>query len=316
MSRNSRKNSPSPILKTIRCHLYASEDVLCKVWEEMTQKNTPLIVQLLKSVSEQPEFEANKEDGKISKTEIRELRRSLTKDSDLEKQSGRLRSSADNFVTEVYSSWLTLYQKRKGQKEKKEYFFKNILKGDVELVAESNCDLQTIRDRAQEILSQPEEILKQIVVNDENSEQTNSNQKEGEKKSNKYTDTKQKLNIVTQAKDNNLEKLTNILYEIHKKTQDVLTRCAVAYLIKNYNKVSALEEDVEKLKERRIEKKVEIKRLEKQSQNNRLPNGRDMTGSTYIKAFDNLIKQVPENNEEYASWIANLLKKSHLYHTQ
>jgi hypothetical protein len=36
----------------------------------MTQKNTPLIVQLLKSVSEQPEFEANKENGKITKTEI------------------------------------------------------------------------------------------------------------------------------------------------------------------------------------------------------------------------------------------------------
>ncbi len=70
MSRNSKKGSKSPILRTIRCHLYASEDVLRKVWEEMTQKNTPLIVQLLKSVSEQPEFEANKENGKITKTEI------------------------------------------------------------------------------------------------------------------------------------------------------------------------------------------------------------------------------------------------------
>lgn len=113
MSRNTKITSTSPILRTIQCHLCASEDVLRKVWEEMTQKNTPLIVQLLRSVNEQPEFEANKENGKISKTEISELRRSLTKDSDLENQSGRLRSSVDNFVTEVYSSWLTLYQKRK-----------------------------------------------------------------------------------------------------------------------------------------------------------------------------------------------------------
>lgn len=308
MNRNSNKDS-APILKTIQCHLHASEDVLRKVWEEMTQKNTPLIVQLVRSVSEQPEFEANKENGKISKPEITELRRFLTKDSDLEKQSGRLRSSADTFVTEVYSSWLTLYQKRKNQKEGKEYFLKNILKSDIELVAESNCDLQTIRDKAQEILAQPEEILKQIIAINEISKQTNSNQKAGKRKNNKSSNTKQKLNIVVQEKDNNSETLTNILYEIHKKTQDVLTRCAVAHLIKNHNKVSALEEDIEKVKERRTEKEVEIKRLEKQIQDNRLPNGRDITGTTYIEAFNNLIKQVPKNHEECAIWIANLSKK-------
>lgn len=103
--------------------------------------------------------------------------------------------------------------------------------------------------------------------------------------------------------------LVDTLYEIHKKTQDVLTRCAVAYLIKNHNKVSELEEDIEKLKERRTQKEVEIKRLEKQLQDNRLPNGRDITETRYIEAFDNLIRQVPENYEECASWIANLFKK-------
>lgn len=74
-------------------------------------------------------------------------------------------------------------------------------------------------------------------------------------------------------------------------------------------KVGDLKEDVEKLKERCLEKEVEIKRLEKQIRNNQLPNGRDITGTTYIEALDKLIKQVPEDNEEYAGWIANLLKK-------
>ncbi|MHC5729921.1 MAG: type V CRISPR-associated protein Cas12k, partial [Nostoc sp.] len=77
---------------------------------------------------------------------------------------------------------------------------------------------------------------------------------------------------------NSLETLTNVLYKIHKKTQDILTRCAVAYLIKNHNKISNLEEDIEKLKQRRTEKEFQIKRLEKQIQNNRLPSGRDITG--------------------------------------
>lgn len=113
MSSDRKKKFTIPVHRTIRCHLDASEDILRQIWEEMTQKNTPLIVQLLKIVSEQPEFEANKEKGEITNKEIIKLRKLLTKDSELEEQSGRLRSSADSFVKEVYSSWLTLYQKRK-----------------------------------------------------------------------------------------------------------------------------------------------------------------------------------------------------------
>ncbi|MEO3704496.1 hypothetical protein [Trichormus azollae] len=70
----------------------------------------------------------------------------------------RLCSSVDSFVKEVYSSCLTLYQKRKRQKYAKEYFAKEyflsrILKGDVELVAESSCNLQIIRDKDQKIIA-------------------------------------------------------------------------------------------------------------------------------------------------------------------
>lgn len=131
MNRNSKKDSKGSTLKTIRCHLKASEDVLRKIWEEMTQKNTPLIINLLKSVSEQPKFETNKENGNITNKEITKLRKSITKDSEFEEQSGRLSSSADSLVKKVYSAWLTLYQKRKKQKEGKEYFLNNILKSDV-----------------------------------------------------------------------------------------------------------------------------------------------------------------------------------------
>lgn len=279
MSRNNKKNSTSPIIRTIRCHLNAKEDVLRQAWEEMTQKNTPLIVQLLEGVSEQPEFDTKKETGEISKKEITELRKSLTKDSDLEKQSGRFRSSADSFVQEVYSSWLTLYKKRIRQKEGKEYFLNNILKSDVELLAESNCDLQTIRDKAQEILAQPEAVLKQIVPKES-------------------------------TKNEHPKTLTEILYDIHKKTQNNLIRCAAAYLIKNHNKITDnRQEDIKKLKERRNQKKVEIKRLEKQIQDNRVPHGRDITGQTYIQAFDNLINQVPQDNDECEDWIADISRK-------
>ncbi|MFN6539187.1 MAG: type V CRISPR-associated protein Cas12k [Nostoc sp. EkiNYC01] len=298
MSSNHKEKVSSPILRTIRCHLESSEDVLRKVWEEMSQINTPLIVQLLKSVSEQPEFEANKESGKITKKEITGLRRTLTKDS------GRPYSSVDNLVKEIYSSWLTLYQKRKTQKEGKEYFLNNILKSDAELLEISNCDLQTIRCKAQEILSHPKQILEEIKIKNINKTPTKSKHKTTNKNSKK-----QKKISKEDTNKNSPKTLDEILYEIHKTTEDVLTRCAVSYLLKNYNKVSELEEDIKKLEKRRTEKEVQIRRLEKQMQATRLPNGRDITGEIYNEVFDNLINQVPKDNEEYKNWIDNIYKK-------
>jgi len=307
MSRDRKKGSKSPSLRTIRCHLHTKEDVLRKVWEEMTQKNTPLIVELLKSVSEQPEFETNKENGKITKKEITNLRKSLTQDS------GRLYSSVDNLVQEVYSAWLTLYQKRKKQKEGKEYFLNNILKSDIELVEESNCDLQILRAKAQEIISNPQDILRQITIDNPKDKPTKSIQKRVRKNINASNSDTAKNNILNSqektTEENISKSVIEILYEIHKTTQDTIIRCAVTYLIKNYTKISDTEEDLNKLKERRAEKEIEIKRLEKQIQDSRLPNGRDITGARYLEAFDKLINQVPKNNEEFANWIADASRK-------
>ncbi len=60
---------------------------------------------------------------------------------------------------------------------------------------------------------------------------------------------------------------------------------------------------------RRTAKEVQIKRLEKQIQNTRLPNGRDITGARYSQALDNLINQAPKDNEEFAEWLNFLLKQ-------
>lgn len=305
MTRNCQNNSTQPILRTISCYLSGIEEALRKAWEEMSQKNTPLIVKLLKSVSEQPEFEANKENGTITKTEITELRRTLTEDSELKKQSGRLRSSADSLVTEIYSSWLKLYQQRKKQKEGKEYFLKNILKSDAELVEQSNCELQTIRCKAKEILSQVENFIKQI-----NSSEIKINLTRSAKKKNNNSIDKILNNFFTKKINKSAEKsLTDSLYEIHREASDSLTQCAVAYLIKNDNKVSDSEENRTRLNKRRVAKEIEIKRLETQIQNTRLPNGRDITGDKYSQAFEKLINQVPQDNEEFAEWMAILLKK-------
>ncbi|MBD2451646.1 hypothetical protein H6G76_31920 [Nostoc sp. FACHB-152] len=298
MTRDRQKNSTQPILRTITCHLSGREEALRKVWEEMVQENTPLIVDLIKAVSEQPEFEINKATGKITKEEINKLRKSLTQNS------GRTYTSVDCLVKEAYSSWLKLYQKRKTQKEGKEYFLKNILKSDAELVEQSNCELQTIRCKAKEILSLIEKFIEQI-----NNSELNTNQTISAKKNNNILD-----KILNDFFIKNLNKsaeigLTDTLYEIHRNSSDSLTQCAVAYLIKNDNKVSEADENLTQLNKRRAAKEVEIQRLETQIQNTRLPNGRDIIGAKSSQAFNNLINQVPKDDEEFAEWIATFLKK-------
>jgi len=114
-----------------------------------------------------------------------------------------------------------------------------------------------LRSKAQEVLTQPEEFMKQLTINDADVKRTESAKKRVNRDgNNKTNDSKQRENSTSpnNVDKNSLETLTNVLYKIHKKTQDILTRCAVAYLIKNHNKISNLEEDIEKLKQRRTEK--------------------------------------------------------------
>ncbi|BAY18180.1 hypothetical protein NIES21_40240 [Anabaenopsis circularis NIES-21] len=302
MTRYCQNNSTQPILRTISCYLSGREEALRKAWEETAQVNTPLIVDLIKAVPEQPEFETHKETGTITKKKIKELRQSLTQDSD------RTYSSADSLVKEVYASWLKLYQTRKIQKEGKEYFLKNILKSDAELVEKSNCELHTIRCKAKEILSQVEEFIDKINNSELQITQTRSAKKKNNQNNNSINTI---LNKLFSKKINKSVKqsLNYTLYEIHRESSDSLTQCAVAYLIKNGNKVNEAEENLVQLNKRRAAKEVEIKRLETQIQNTRLPNGRDITGAKSSQAFNNLINQVPNDDEEFAEWTATFLKK-------
>ncbi len=42
---------------TIQCRLVAEEETLCHFWELMTQKNTPLINEVLEQIGNHPELE-------------------------------------------------------------------------------------------------------------------------------------------------------------------------------------------------------------------------------------------------------------------
>lgn len=66
-----------------------------------------------------------------------------------------------------------------------------------------------------------------------------------------------------------------ILYDKHRTTEDLLEKCAVAYLLKNRFEIKSdeTEKDIKKLSDRIHSKKKEIEALQKQLQS-RLPKGR------------------------------------------
>ncbi|WP_448266389.1 type V CRISPR-associated protein Cas12k [Nostoc sp. DSM 114159] len=268
---------------TIQCRLVAQQDTLRQLWELMANKNTPLINELLLQVGKHPGFETWLEEGKIPTELLKTLVNSLKTQERFADQPGRFYTSAIALVDYVYKSWFALQKRRKYQIEGKERWLK-MLKSDLELEQESQCSLNVIRTKASEILTKftPQ------------SEQ-NSNQKKG-KKTKKSTKSKK-------------SSLFQILLNTYGETQDPLTRCALAYLLKNQCKISELDEDPEEFTRNRRKKEIEIERLKDQLQS-RIPKGRDLTGEEWLETLEIARANIPQNEKEAKAWQAALLRKT------
>jgi hypothetical protein len=99
-----------------------------------------------------------------------------------------------------------------------------------------------------------------------------------------------------------------ILYDKHRMTEDLLEKCAVAYLIKNRFEIKSdeTEKDVKKLSDRIHSKKKEIEILQKQLQS-RLPKGRPWAGKDILDEIASI--GVIEDEIEWNSIESALLKK-------
>ncbi|MBW4469175.1 MAG: hypothetical protein KME45_02105 [Stenomitos rutilans HA7619-LM2] len=58
---------------TIHCRLVASEPIRRNLWHLMTERNTPLVNELLKRVSQHPKFEIWQRKGTLPNSAVREL---------------------------------------------------------------------------------------------------------------------------------------------------------------------------------------------------------------------------------------------------
>lgn len=270
-------------LKTIHCRLIASEPVRRHLWQLMVSSNTPLVNDLLKRVSQHPDFETWQRRGTVAKDSVKELCDPLK--AVYPGQPGRFYASANQMVTYTYQSWLALQQSRRRRLDGKRRWL-NAVKSDAELLELSGSTLETIRQQAQMILNQ---------VNVDPEAPSNPT-------------TKKRKRRQQQSQPPNEGSLMARLFDAYDATDDILSRCAIAHLLKNDCQVSEIEEDPEKFAHRIHRKQKEIEQLETQLQA-RLPKGRDLTGEAFLETLAISTQQLSETVAQAEEWRAKLLTR-------
>ncbi len=273
---------------TIQCRLVAKEETIRHLWELMTQKNTPLINEVLEQIGKHPELEECIQKGKLPIGLVKTLCNSLKTDLQFSGQPGRFYSSAISLVDYIYKSWLALQQGRQWKIEEKERWL-SILISDDELEKACNSSLDVIRAKATKLLTQ-------------NGPPSNLNH-------NQPTESKKGQKTKKGKADKPPRRLFNLLLDAYENTTDPLERCSLAYLLKNDCQVSELEEDPKEFALRRRAKEIEIERLKEQLES-RLPKGRDLTGEKWLEALETAIHNISKDEDEAKAWEAALLRKS------
>ena len=261
---------------TIQCRLVASESTRRYIWQLMAEKNTPLINEILWQINNHPDFEQWQSDGKLPGTLVSDLCKSLKTDPLYAGQPSRFYLSVTKLVNYIYKSWLKL-QKRRQHKLEGQQRWLSMLKSDTELLKESECSLDILRKKAKEILTKVEATLE---------------------KSKK------------KAKEDKKPKKSSLLFHLYDETEDIFTRSAICYLLKNGSKLPKPDklEERKKFAQRRREVAIKIERLQDQIEGSR-PHRRDLTGEQWLETLITAATTIPKDNKEARSWQDVLLTK-------
>ena len=97
-----------------------------------------------------------------------------------------------------------------------------------------------------------------------------------------------------------------------QRNEGSLTCSAIAYLLKNRCQIpSDTDEDLKKFLKYRCKIENQVNRLTQQLEN-RLPQGRDLTGERFLNTLEAATKNVPIDNAEASRWQSQLLKRPDL----
>jgi hypothetical protein len=257
---------------TIQCRLFADETARQYLWELMCDRNTPLVNELLRLIALHPDFPTWRSKGKLPTTEVTKLAKTLKIDPRFSNQPAKFHISAEKTALYTFKSWLTIQKLTQQQLEGKLSWLR-MLRTNEESIADCGQDLDQIRKKAQAL------ILRYQSAKDSAESKTH---------------------------------LRKSLYQAYERTEDSLSRSAVAYLLRNRCQIpSETEEDLKKFLKYRRKIENQIKSLTQQLEN-RLPKGRDLTGERFLTTLEAATKNNPVDNAEFSKWQSELLERPDL----
>jgi hypothetical protein len=257
---------------TIQCRLFADETARQYLWELMCDRNTPLVNELLRLVALHSDFSTWRSSGKIPTKEFTKLAKTLDKDPRFNNQPAKFRISAEKTALYTFKSWVAI-QKLIQQKLTGKISWLRMLRTNEESIADCGQDLEQIRKKAQALIR-------------------------------RYQSAKDSAESKT-----NLRKS---LYKAYERTKDSLSRSAIAYLLRNRCQIpSDTDEDLKKFLKYRYKIENQIKSLTQQLEN-RLPQGRDLTGERFLATLEAATRNNPADNAEFSKWQSQLLKRPDL----
>jgi hypothetical protein len=265
---------------TVQCRLFADETARRYLWELMSDRNTPLVNELLRLVAIHSDFPTWRSKGKIPTAEVTKLAKTLKTDPRFNNQPAKFHISAEKTALYTFKSWLAIQKRVQWQLEGKISWLR-MLRTNEESIADCGKDLEQIRTKAQALL------LRYQSADDSAESQ------------------KHLRKSLYQAYD--LAEITSC-----QQNEGSLTRSAIAYLLKNRCQIpSDTNEDLKKFLKYRRKIENQVNRLTQQLEN-RLPQGRDLTGERFLTALEAATKNVPADNDEASKWQSQLLKRPDL----
>ncbi len=257
---------------TVQCRLFADETARRYLWELMSDRNTPLVNELLRLVAIHSDFSTWRSKGKLPTAEVTKLAKTLKTDPRFSNQPAKFHISAEKTVLYTFKSWLAI-QKRVEWQLKGKISWLRMLRTDEESIADCGQSLDQIRSKAQALL------------------------------------------LRYQSADNSVESQKNLrksLYQAYERTEDLLSRSAIAYLLRNRCQIpSETDKDPQKFLKYRSKIENQVKRLTQQLEN-RLPQGRDLTGERFLTTLELATRDVPIDNAEASRWQSQLLARPNL----
>jgi IS605 OrfB family transposase len=220
---------------------------------------------LIEAVINCEKFEKWRENGRISRKEIKSLCDQVKANGGFSQLFPRIYTSAILTVGYTFNSWFEVQKKLRLKISGKQKWLNLVMK-DIEISQNTDFSSEAIQSRAKEILLQVESEIEE-------------NQKGSYSK---------------------MSLLFKRLELEDEKALSLLDYRAIVHLLKNSCQVNSDEEDSDQLALRLEKKGIEIERLE-QRLNSRLPKGRDPLGNRYEQALENAIS-LPDPQENFDTW--------------